>query len=172
MIVVFSTSLNPDSRSRILARAASEALDGFGELNKLIDLAELSLPFCDARDCYSDPGVLQCSASIRDASAVLIATPIYNFDASASAKNLVELTGTAWEGKIVGFMAAAGGAGSYMSTMGLVNSMMLDFHTFIIPRFVYATEDAFEENQLRDDTIRNRIHGLVEETLRVARALG
>jgi NAD(P)H-dependent FMN reductase len=171
MIVVFSTSLNPDSRSRILARAASAALDGFGETNELIDLAQLSLPICDARECYSDSGVLRCAASIRDANAVLIATPIYNFDASASAKNLIELTGAAWEGQIVGFMAVAGGQGSYMSVMGIANSLMLDFRALIIPRFVFATEEAFSENALRDDETHGRVHRLVEEALRISRAL-
>ena len=41
--------------------------------------------------------------------------------------NLVELTGRLWENKVVGFLCSAGGPGSYMSIMGLANSLMLDY---------------------------------------------
>ena len=43
----------------------------------------------------------------RAADAILLAVPIYNYDVNAAAKNLVEHTGSAWENKIVGFLAAA-----------------------------------------------------------------
>jgi NAD(P)H-dependent FMN reductase len=69
---------------------------------------------------------------------IIVATPIYNYDANAAVKNLLELTGSSWEDKTVGFLCAAGGGSSYMSIMGLANSLMLDFRCLIIPRFVYA----------------------------------
>ena len=47
---------------------------------------------------------------IEAARVIIVATPIYNYDANAAAKNLVELTGSAWEDKTVGFLCAAGGA--------------------------------------------------------------
>ena len=85
----------------------------------------------------------------------MIATPIYNYNVSSSAKNLVELTGKAWTDKVVGFLCAAGGRGSYMGCMGLANSLMLDFRSLILPRFVYATGDPFagEQNQ-RDPKLK------------------
>ncbi len=56
---------------------------------------------------------------------------------------MIELAGSAWEDKIVGFLCAAGGMSSYMSVMAYANSLMLDFRCVIIPRFVYATGDIF-----------------------------
>jgi NAD(P)H-dependent FMN reductase len=73
---------------------------------------------------------------VNSARAVIIATGIYNYDANAAVKNLVELTGDAWENKVVGFLCAAGGMSSYMSIMSLANSLMLDFRSIIVPRFV------------------------------------
>ena len=72
---------------------------------------------------------------------MIVAAPVYNYDVSASAKNMIELTGNAWEDKMVGFLCAAGGMSSYMSVMAYANSLMLDFRCVIIPRFVYATGD-------------------------------
>ena len=89
---------------------------------------------------------------------------------NAAAKSLLEMTGKAWTGKIVGMMLAAGGQGSYMSAMGLANSLMLDFRCIIVPRFIYATGDSFDGDHLADDTMQ-RVEQLVDDTLRIARAL-
>ncbi|NNJ26143.1 hypothetical protein LzC2_22230 [Planctomycetes bacterium LzC2] len=107
---------------------------------------------------------------------MLLAAPVYNFDVNAAAKNLVELAGRSWEGKTIGLLMSAGGQGSYMSGMGLANSLMLDFRCHIVPRFVYATGDAFspiseEEWQITDEEVRRRVEELVDETVRVSRAL-
>ena len=58
-----------------------------------------------------------------------------------------------------------------MSAMGLANSLMLDFRCLIIPRFIYATGEAFEGTQLTDEAIELRMDQLVAETLRVADAV-
>lgn len=171
MITLFSTSLNPDSRSRILARAAADALGQLGVEYEWIDLAELPLPICDASYCYAHPNVVRCIQAIEGARAIILATPVYNYDVSASAKNLIELTGRAWTDKVVGLLATAGGPGSYMSLMGLANSLMLDFHSLIVPRFVYATGAAFEMGELRDPEVAARLLAVVGQTLRLSAAL-
>ncbi|HMP78998.1 MAG TPA: NAD(P)H-dependent oxidoreductase [Pirellulaceae bacterium] len=171
LITIFSTSLNPDSRSRILARAAAAILDQMGAEFQFLDLSEVTLPICDASYCYAHPNVVRCIQAIESSSAIFVATPVYNYDVSASAKNLVELTGRAWSDKVVALLAAAGGSGSYMSLMGLANSLMLDFHSLIVPRFVFATGSAFEMGELRDPEIAARVLALVGQTLRISTAL-
>ena len=54
-----------------------------------------------------------CGAAelVAAARCVLLAAPVYNYDVNAAAKNLVELTGRAWEGKVVGLLLSAGGRG-------------------------------------------------------------
>lgn len=171
MFAVISTSLNAHSRSRVLARAAHAEFGVAACPCEWLDLATLQLPPCDAGPCYSHPAAQQASAVIRQAEAILLATPIYNYDVSASAKNLVELTGKAWQGKVVGFLASAGGQGSYMSLLGLANSLMLDFRSIIIPRFVFATEKAVADNQIVDPEIARRIGELVRQTIWMGKAL-
>jgi len=125
-------------------------------------LRDFPLPLCDGDAAYGDPNVEILRAKIEAARVILLAVPIYNYDANAAVKNLVELTGGAWEDKIVGFACAAGGQSSYMSIIGLANSLMLDFRCIILPRFVYATGDDFEHGKIASAEIRKRVKQLAD----------
>ncbi|MEO1615959.1 MAG: NAD(P)H-dependent oxidoreductase [Planctomycetota bacterium] len=171
MLLVLSASLHPTSRSRILASACRDQLESIGRDTTLFDLSETPLPFCDGATAYGDPNVVELTKQIEAAQAIFIASPVYNYDVNAAMKNVVELTGKAWTGKVVSMMLAAGGSGSYMSAMGLANSLMLDFRCLIVPRFVYATGESFEGNSLADEQIEQRVEQLVGETLGIADAL-
>lgn len=136
-----------------------------------LDLGDLDLPLCDADACYGKPGARQLSKAIKAADGILVAAPVYNYDVSASAKNMIELTGSAWEDKIVGFLCAAGGMSSYMSVMAYANSLMLDFRCVIIPRFVYATGDVFNEEGIVEPKIAQRVELVATELVRFTEAL-
>ncbi|HIO55059.1 MAG TPA: NAD(P)H-dependent oxidoreductase, partial [Chromatiales bacterium] len=135
------------------------------------DLIDHSLPLCDGHTSYNAEPVVKLDELIRKAQGVLIGTPVYNYDASAATKNLIELTGQAWTNKVVGFLCAAGGSGSYMSMMGLANSLMLDFHCLVIPRFVYATKEAFTDGRVRDSEVDDRIQELADTLVRLSAAM-
>jgi FMN reductase len=169
--LVVSTSGNPDSNSRRMGRIAFRHLEKAKVECEWLDISELELPLCDADACYTKPGAQKVSKAIKAADGILLATPVYNYDVSAAAKNLVELTGSGWEEKIVGFLCAAGGMSSYMSVMAFANSLMLDFRSVIIPRFVYATGRAFEGDELKDKEVGERITDLADEIVRFTDAL-
>lgn len=162
--LVISTSLRPNSLSRRLGEQLMRELDSDTEH---LDLRNYPLPLCDGESAYSDPNVSKLSAKIREARVILVTTPVYNYDANAAVKNLVELTGSAWEDKIVGFACAAGGQSSYMSIMGLANSLMLDFRCVIIPRFVYATGDDFDGDKVASSEVKRRVKQLAESARRL-----
>ncbi len=138
---------------------------------ELVDLREYNLPACDGDSCYKDDNVLKLTKEIREAKGVVIATPVYNYAASSSAKNMIEVVDSAWEGKVVGFVCAAGGKASYMAVMGLANSLMLDFRTFIIPRFVYASTDAFGDGTIVDEKVKERLNLLGEDMVKITTAI-
>ena len=169
--LVVSTSGNPESNSRRMGRLA------FAHLQKAkvdcvwLDISELGLPLCDADKCYTQPSAQKLSKAIEAADGILIATPVYNYDVAATAKNMVELTGSSWEDKVVGFLCAAGGMNSYMSVMAFANSLMLDFRCVIIPRFVYATGHAFDGEDLKDTKVGERIEEVAGELMRFTEAL-
>ena len=136
-----------------------------------LDLATLDLPLCDANACYAHPSARKLDAAIETAQGIIVAAPVYNYDVSASAKNMIELTGSSWEDKIVGFLCAAGGTTSYMSVMAYANSLMLDFRCVVIPRFVYATGDAFNDDEITDRKVVDRIEQVARELIRFTDAL-
>ena len=136
-----------------------------------IDIREMALPLCDADKCYEVPGSKKLSAAIEAADGVLIAAPVYNYDVAAATKNMIELTGSAWENKIVGFLCAAGGHASYMSVMAYANSLMLDFRCVIIPRFAFAISNAFDGERISDEKITERIKQVADELVRFTKAL-
>lgn len=164
--IVISTSLNPDSRSRVLAKKVFEELKAHANV-EFVDLKDYELPVCDGEGCYAHPNVSKLTAKIEQAKAVLLAVPVYNYSCAASAKNLIELTGNAWNEKVVGFLCAAGGKSSYMSILGLANSLMLDFRCLINPRFVYADGSAFDGDEVSDQEINKRIGELAASTMKL-----
>lgn len=169
-ILIISSSLSSQSRSRQLAEYSHKQLQAAGARVEFVDLREFTLPLCDGEETYSHPAVKQLSAMVESAHGILVATPIYNYDVNAALKNMVELTGRYWTDKVVGFMCSAGGKTSYMSILSLANSLMLDFRSIIIPRFVYINGSRSAESFLEDD-IKERIDKLDQELIRFVKGL-
>lgn len=170
-LLVISTSGNPDSNSRRMGRVAFEHLKKQKADCDWIDISALDLPMCDADKCYLNAAAQKLNKAIEGADGIIMATPVYNFDVAAAAKNMLELTGSSWEDKVVGFLCAAGGSNSYMAVMAFANSLMLDFRTVIIPRFVYATSDAFDGDELTDKKVEKRVQQLGDDLIRFTKAL-
>ena len=169
--LIISSSLNPKSRSRLLALIAFNELKNKGVSVEWLDLADHSIPLCDGDATYNNTKVKELNEKIQNAKGVLFAVPIYNYDVNAAAKNLIELTGDAWSNKIVGFLCAAGGKASYMSVMSLANSLMLDFRCLIIPRFVYTVSEDFTEDDNTDPKVKPQVKELAKELIRICMAL-
>jgi len=168
--LIISASLRSASLSRVMAESLREAYTKLGVGHQLIDLREYVLPLCDGECAYEHAHVTTLSALVKAARVIVLATPIYNYDANAAAKNLIELTGSSWENKTVGFLCAAGGHSSYMSIMSLANSLMLDFRCLIIPRFVYAKGEDFNAKKEPTADLSNRIQALAEASLKIRNA--
>ncbi len=168
--LVISTSGNPSSNSRKMGRVAFARLQNAKVDCEWIDLAELDLPLCDAHACYAHPAARRLDGAVQQAKGIIVAAPVYNYDVSASAKNMIELTGSSWEDKVVGFLCAAGGVNSYMSVMAYANSLMLDFRCVVIPRFAYATGRDFDDDSVTEK-VRIRIEQVATELIRFTEAL-
>lgn len=169
-ILIVSISGGKPSRSHALAEHSAKtiaAADPEGTIAWL-DFAEDPLPSFGGAATWSDPKVLAAKEKIAAADAIILAAPVYNYSLPSSAKSLIELTGDAWENKIVGFLCAAGGSHSYMAPLGFANCLMLDFRCLILPRFVYATGEAFAPSgELKDDEILARLKLFADDLLRL-----
>ena len=160
MHLIVSCSINKNSKSKILANYASTL---YNQEVKFLDLQTMELPFCDGDSCYDNPKVKELSNLVKESKSIIIASPIYMYDLNAAAKNFMELTGRAWTKKVVGFICAAGGKGSYMSVTSYMNSLMLDFRCIVVPRFVYTDRSGFDENYNIKSNIKERIEELVDQ---------
>ena len=171
-LLVLSASLNSESRSREMARRVYQRLTATGPDTGWLDLADLQLPLCDGEAAYGHPDASRAADEVFQADGILLATPVYNYGVSASLKNLVELTGSrCWSGKVAALVCAAGGNASYMAPMGLLNSLMLDFRTVVLPRFVYATGGAFADGKLKDPEVIARLETLADRFAATTEAL-
>lgn len=170
-VVILSCSLNPRSRSHKLALAAETFLRASDQPVELIDLADHDLPMCGGVGSFDHPAVKTLTATIQAAGAILVSAPVYNYDLNAAAKNAMELTGSGWTEKPVGFLCAAGGTMSYMSAIGFANSLMFDFRCHIIPRFVYCIRDDFTDAGEPGPEITARVEALAASAVDLTRAL-
>ena len=166
--LVISTSLREGSRSKIMAKALSESVKD----SEFFDLQDNSLPLCDGDKCYDLPEVIDFRKKVKNAKGIIMAIPIYNFNVSSGAKNVIELGGKMLYDKVFGFICAAGGKSSYMSVMSFANSLMIDYRCFIIPKFVYALKNDFDGNKITSPEIKQRISELGKDLIKITEALG
>ena len=164
-LLIISSSLNPDSRSRKLAKVAvAYATEAKIEANT-IDLSDYPLDICDGGKSFENANIEPIVKLIEQADAIVLCGPIYAYAMAAATKNLIELTGRAWMGKPVGIMATAGGKNSYMAVLGTANSLMLDYRCPIVPKYVYVDPSGFDENTGEVTAqIGKRVAELVETT--------
>jgi len=157
-ILIISCSLANESRSRTVGKLIFDRIKKVGAVVDWVDLAHVTLPLCDGDSALEEPHALALLEKIKQAHGIVLCSPIYNYDVNAVAKNLIELTGDAWIGKVVGLAYASGGIRSYLAGMGIIQSLLVDFRCIIYPRFVHATADSFEGRDLTDEEVLERIN--------------
>lgn len=164
-LAILSTSLSAKSRSRnVCTYAYNLARERRFEV-QMVDLRDYRvLPY----GMEGSEGLETLEAEIDRADAFLIGFPLYNYNMNATLKALIERFGKRMENKVVGLITAAGGRSSYMSVMSIAASLMLDFRTWIVPRFVYVNRDDFEEGRVVNEEILRRVEQLLETTYRTA----
>lgn len=160
--IILSTSLNKTSTSRLIAKQCENEFKHLNKSVELIDLNTISIPFCDAGSAYGNKTVQEISEKIRLASGIILCSPVYNYDISAAAKNIIELTGKSWTKKVVGIAVAAGAYGSLLSPYQITTSLMMDFRCVIVPKQVYVTGDAITNNAITNNDVIERISELTK----------
>ena len=150
-----------------MAKALSKNLNEV----EFFDLQKNPLPMCDGDKCYDLPEVIEFRKKVEGAKGIIMAIPIYNYNVSSGAKNIIELGGRMLYDKVFGFICAAGGKSSYMSVMSFASSLMIDYRCFIIPKFVYALKSDFNEKEITNPDIKERINELGNDLIRISNAL-
>ena len=154
--LLLSTSLDPDSKGKRLARWMTENLSDVLDL-EWIEYKDHPLPDFDNDTIFQSESFAFLHEKIRTSSGVIVVSPIYNWTTCANLKKIVEATGSenpangqrsAWFDQIVTFVCVAGSPVSYMSYSSLAMGLMLDFKCVINPYQVYATSEDFLDDGL------------------------
>jgi chromate reductase len=175
-ILGIAGSLRKGSYNRGLLRAARELLP---EGVELVEVDIRDLPFYDGDvEAAGDPEpVVALKDAIRDADALLIATPEYNRGVPGVLKNAVDWAsrpplGSPLAGKPVAVMGASTGRGGtalaqeqLRQALEFPRAQVLDEPQVLMPE-AYMRFD--EHGELTDDGIRNEIAELVDTLVHVA----
>jgi NAD(P)H-dependent FMN reductase len=176
-VCIIATSLNPDSKSLILAQRAHHRLQELGVSASLSNLRDLPLPLCDGTQAIShDANAWKLRQEVQRATHVLFALPIYNYAVNAAAKNVIELLFNwgcwyedEWDeyvmGKTAGLLCAGGNHHSRMAALSFANSLMMECWWWIVPHQVYAVTSDFESGRIVNQKTLDRIDRLLEHLL-------
>lgn len=162
---ILNTNLTPGGKPATLAETLASLFADAGHAVAPIHLGALDLPACDGHLCYQNAATISLTETLAAVDAILLVSPIYNYDLNAAAKNLIELTGNSWRGKAVGLVCLAGAHRSYLAPLAFLNSLTMDYRCLVSPRYVYVTRADFENGHElpREGEIHKRLRFLANE---------
>jgi len=162
---ILNTNLAPGGKAAELAEVLSGLIQQDGHGATILSLSEWDLPACDGITCYQNEKTVALTAELAKVDALVLVSPIYNYDLNAAAKNLIELTGHSWKGKAIGLVCTAGAQKSYLSPLAFMNSLGTDYRCLVSPRYVYVTRADFNSDNIlpADGDIRRRLAFLAKE---------
>lgn len=157
-ILIVSSSHDPNSISRLLAKECQAALEACQFDTRFVDLEELNLPTFDNDTIYDSEQYKYLHKITSESAGLVLCSPIYNWDCCAELKKYIECVGStddrhfgALYDKVVTFVNSAGLPHSYMAYTPLANSLMLDFKCIINPYNVYVHNQHWVNDRLSDE---------------------
>jgi chromate reductase, NAD(P)H dehydrogenase (quinone) len=178
-ILGIAGSLRKASYNRAALRAAAELLPADTTL-EIFDLDGIP-PFSEDIERTPPSRVVELKAKIREADAILIVTPEYNYSVPGVLKNAIDWGSrpygdSAWTGKPVAIMGASiGGMGTARAQYHLRQTFVfLDMHPLNKPEVMIsnAAQRFDDQGRLVDATSRKLIGQLLEALVTWTRRLG
>ncbi|OLC13517.1 MAG: NADPH-dependent FMN reductase [Candidatus Rokubacteria bacterium 13_1_40CM_69_27] len=161
-------SLRKASYNKAALRAAQELLPD-GATLEIFELDGIP-PFNQDEDRQPPPRVVELKARIREADAILIATPEYNYSVPGVLKNAIDWASrpfgdSAWAGKPVAIMGASPGAtGTARAQYHLRQTFVyLDMYPVNKPEVMIgnAAQRFDDQGNLKDETSRKLVRELL-----------
>lgn len=177
--IVGSVSTSSKTRSAVeVALAAAAETDDVD--TALLHLAEYDLVTADGRGLENYEGdTAEALRKIVDADAYVVGTPVYRGSLSGALKNLFDMVPRGmWAADVAPFESAAVG----LVATGATNHHYLAIDQELRPIFaffgantvgssVYANDNQFDDKQVSDDDVRERLADLGRATVELDRAV-
>ena len=162
-------SLRDDSVSRVALRVALDAAENRGADTDLVDLRELDVPVFDP-DADEPGDAAELTRRIREADAILLATPMYHGSYSSPLKTAIDYCGfDEFEDKTVGLLAVAGGSFP-ITALDHLRSVLRALDAWVLP-YQAAVPNAsrhVEDGQFTDANLEDRVSTLGERVVQYA----
>ncbi|MEM2341605.1 MAG: NAD(P)H-dependent oxidoreductase [Candidatus Bathyarchaeia archaeon] len=178
LIVGFAGSLRKSSYNKMLLRAALELLPKNTKL-EILDLNELPLFNQDLE--YNMPEVVRWFKSrIKEADALLIATPEYNSSIPGVLKNALDWASRPYkdnslDGKPVAIMSASTGMLGGARAQTHLRQILASLNAYVVNRpeviVNFAREKFDADGNLRDENTKTYIRQLLENLVKLAEIL-
>ena len=175
-IVGIGGSLREDSCCYLALDHVIGLVTQMGCRARVLDLRRMPLPFCNGDHCQQGdayPAVAELHKAVREAQAIVLATPEYHGGVSGVLKNAVDLLGFEHlEGKVVGIIGVLGGAANLDATNELAR-IMRHCRAWVIPQQIAIgrAQNIFAGKRISDADVLKRFqqfaHSLVWSTARL-----
>ncbi|QGH33010.1 NAD(P)H-dependent oxidoreductase [Gracilibacillus salitolerans] len=174
-IAAIAGSLTPLSKTLLTVKEAVGHIrrhHDHVEVN-LINLKEYQLDFCDGRDPSEYEGdSKKIIKEIVEADALIVGTPIYRGSIPGALKNVFDLIpNTALKGKVLAFIATGGSYHHFLAIEHQLKPLAGYFKAYTLPGNVYAHNDHFQNKQLTDEGIKQRLHELSDSVVTLSKSL-
>ena len=171
-VVVISASPRKNANTQLAMKYVFEYTKSKDVDVKFINLSEGQI------ECYRGPdedyneATKNATKDIMDADVWLIGSPIYNSFFSSALKNLFEYVNyKKTEGKVAGMVIMAAGNIGFIDVQTLITQLLSYFRVIANPKAVFLTVDSISDNALSDDSAKERLREMVEQTLKMASKL-
>lgn len=164
-IVIIQTSLNPSSKTSIVANKFFETLKEKGVNVEILDLRNHNIEFCDGRKLEKYNQDMQIIASkLKIAKGYILSFPIYNYSFSGVLKNFLDIYSGVMDSKFTGLVSNSGGIRSANEGVGeLMKSLALHNNITTVQPVVHTFAGDFnDDNELTQDTTKEMIKKLCD----------
>ena len=171
-LVGIAGSLREDSYSHQALAIAARTAQALGAEVTILDLREMSLPFCDGGSDYDGyPDVAKLRQTVKEADGLILVTPEYHGSVSGVLKNALDLMSFEHlDSKVVGAISILGGQAN-SNALNDLRKIARWVHAWVIPEQVAIGQawQAFnEDGKLVDAKLAERldkfVHSLVTNT--------
>ncbi|MCA9653042.1 MAG: NAD(P)H-dependent oxidoreductase [Myxococcales bacterium] len=168
-VLIVQGSTAHRSRLASVAAIASEAAEATGGDVRTWDLADSPLPVMSLSDPRQRrlPEVVAVREAAAEADGFVFITPEYHGNMSGALKNWFDFLYLELAGKFAGVLAVTGGGGGDMSILSVKNSFNW-CHGFTLPFHAAARPEDFEDNELVNQRVIERIRRVSSDVVRYA----
>lgn len=159
-IVGLNGSLRSSSYSAQALTIAAQRVEALGAEVEILDLRQLSLPFCNGGQDYPEyPDVEILRTTVKEANGLILATPEYHGSVSGVIKNALDLMSFEHlAGKVTGVISVLGGQVN-SNALNDLRLIMRWVHAWVIPEQIaigQAWQVFSEDGKIRDEKLSQR----------------